>query len=146
MSDIILGITGSRDFSLEGEKLIQEVIQDYCTNPDVKSIIFGGARGADTVALRAALNSRKDYIPKLIVALPVNVAYQPKDTHIITTQADEVIEMSLVGKSMYRIRNQYIVDNCTQLVAFWNRDEASGTAQTIRLAKAQKKLVEVYSL
>lgn len=144
MSDIILGITGSRDFSLEGEKLIQEVIASYCTDPSVEAIIFGGARGSDTVALRAALNSRKDYTPKLIVALPVNLAYQPKDTQIITSQADELVEMSLTGKDMYRVRNQYIVNNCTQLVAFWNGDEKSGTAQTIRLAKSDKKLVEVY--
>ena len=143
---MILGVTGSRDFSLEGEKLIQEVIASYCTNPSVEAIIFGGARGADTIALRAALNSRKDYSPKLVVALPVNVAYQPKDTQVITCQADELIEMGLSGKTMYYIRNQYIVTHCTPLIAFWNGDKKSGTFQTINLAKAEKKLVEIYNL
>lgn len=141
----VIGITASREFSGPySEELITKVIQSYVEDPSIDAIIFGGARGGDSVALRAALNSRVEYRPKLIVVVPNTLSEQPHETKIISAQADEVIELLETGQDRYKIRNQYIVDNATKMVAFWNGSYRSGTNQTIRLAKAADKQPEVW--
>lgn len=143
---MIIGITASRSYNNECNVFFKKVISDHCNNPDLVQIILGGAWGGDTEALRAALNSRKNPNLKLTVVVPDTFQAQPKETHIFTAQADEVIELKNTGRDRYKIRNQYIVDHCDHLIAFWNGDTASGTKQTINLAKKAGKTVEVWHL
>jgi predicted Rossmann fold nucleotide-binding protein DprA/Smf involved in DNA uptake len=142
---ITLGITGSRDIPEGGLEIIKAQMAAYVANPRITKIIFGGARGADTEALRAALNSRTEEKPKLVVVVPMTVDRQPQETRYITRQADEVVELGLeYHDGVYIIRDRWIVENSNQLAAFWNGKEGSGTHKTMKIAEKSKKSVETW--
>jgi len=136
----IISITGHRSLNATDRERVRKGIQALVNNTSIDAIYFGGARGVDTEALRAALEFRKDKRPHLVVVIPDTVEEQPWDTREWTRKADEVIELrnpiSKANKfASYRIRNQYLVDIATFLVAFWNGDYKSGTGQAVRMAE-----------
>lgn len=109
-------------------------------NKTLDAIYFGGARGADTEALKAALEFREGQHPKLVVVVPDTVENQPSDTREWTRKADEVIELrnpitSEDSYASFKARNQYLVDAATLLVAFWNGVYKSGTGSAVRMAE-----------
>jgi len=129
---MIVGITASRRFKSIDSQLIDSKILDLVIAPNVNEIVFGGAKGGDTIALKAALLHRaglyrpgaKPSIPKLVVIVPDVVRSQPPETWAITERADEVVELHLPiikddGWLAYRKRNEAIVDRCNRMVAFW---------------------------
>jgi hypothetical protein len=76
-------------------------------------VISGGAKGADSLAEKAALVSE----------IPVKV-YKP--------------DWNKYGKSAGYIRNQQIIDVCDMVLAFWD-GKSKGTKDTIQKAKKAKK-------
>jgi hypothetical protein len=109
-------------------------------NPTLDAIYFGGAKGTDTEALKAALHYRTGKKPWLVVVVPDTVEVQPGETHEWARKADEVIELrNHISKddsfASFRTRNQYLVDVATFLVAFWNGLYKSGTGQAVRMAE-----------
>ncbi len=109
-------------------------------NKTVDAIYFGGALGADTVALRAAHEFREGKRPHLTVVAPDTAARQPFEARKWFKLADEVIELHYPitkndGYESFKQRNQYIVDISTSLVAFWNGDSKSGTGSAVRMAQ-----------
>ena len=147
---MIVGITGSRSFRYSSAELISSKMLWLVTELDVDTICFGGAKGADTIALSKVLEFRKSarfVLPKLIVILPNKLESQPPETHYTTRLADEVIELGLRITAedhyeAYHARNRSIVDRSDEIVAFWNGDYASGTWSCIKYAKSVKKPVE----
>jgi hypothetical protein len=143
---MIVAITGSRVVSLQGREKIHRIMKEVVEDRNVKAIRFGGAEGSDTIALEAALLTRKGTKPKLTVLLPNRLSDQPTETHNITLRADEVIELgrhitSGDGFQSYHLRNDDLIHPANVVVAFWNGKDASGTLSVIRKAgKAQKKL------
>jgi hypothetical protein len=60
-------------------------------------IIFGGAAGVDTIALKAAATARRSAdTPKLVVIVPGLVGQQPREAQrFINMHSDETIELGL---------------------------------------------------
>jgi hypothetical protein len=81
------------------------------------SIISGGAVGADTLAERYA---------------------KENGVNILVYTAN----WELHGKSAGAIRNRIIVENCDQLIAFWDK-KSRGTKMAIEMAKEKGKLLVV---
>lgn len=108
-----LAIVGSRAFNNYNVLATWTQAVFYMQHCDSKTIVSGGAKGADFLAKRFAENNGLPYIE----CLPAWDKY---------------------GKSAGFIRNQTIVDNCDMVLAFWD-GESRGTANTILKAKRAKK-------
>ena len=100
-----LSVIGSRSFN-NYELLKKIIIEKY---PTVKVIVSGGARGADQLAEKFAVEmglKKEIYLP----------------------------DWNLHGKSAGFIRNRSIIENCDMVVAFWD-GKSKGTKNSIDLAK-----------
>jgi len=107
-----LAVVGSRDFN-DYEFLKKMLDFHPCTR-----IISGGARGADTLAKRYAVErgiSIKEFLPNW-------------DVH---------------GKSAGYRRNEQIVKACDELVAFWD-GISRGTKHSIDIAESAGKPIHAY--
>lgn len=142
----IASITGHRDLSERDRVRLYSAMKGLAQNPTIDAIYFGGAIGADTEALKSALEYRSEQRPWLVAVMPDVVEAQPSSTHQWARAADELIELKNPITSgdkyaSYRIRNQYLVDVCSLLVAFWNGNYKSGTGSAVRMAEQQNKPV-----
>jgi len=111
-----LAVVGSRTFNdnilmLEYIHLLKAAYETLF-NREIE-IISGGAKGADSLAEKAALVSK----------IPVKVFKPDWDKY---------------GKKAGMIRNAEIVDACDMVLAFWD-GISSGTYGTINLARTAKK-------
>jgi hypothetical protein len=136
----IASVTAHRDLAASDHAVIHKAMQTLVLHPDVDAIYFGGARGGDTVALQAALYFRTDQRPWLTVVVPDKLKNQPVETHFWTGKADEVIELgNPITKTdhflSYTIRDRYLVDVASYLVAFFNGNPKTGTGKTVRMAE-----------
>jgi predicted Rossmann fold nucleotide-binding protein DprA/Smf involved in DNA uptake len=150
----VITITGNRNTTTNDLHTILGAIEGLVCDPSVSAIYFGGARGADTIALNAAL-SIKEAIGRddinLVCIVPDTVDKQPVETREVSKQADKLIELGNTittsdGYSSYHARNHYMVNSSTEVVAFWNGDIRSGTWSTIKYAKAIKKPVTIVKI
>lgn len=110
-ADMRLGVVGSRTF--EDYELLCQII-DFMAPAE---IVSGGARGADSLAKRYALEHRCDY-----VEFPA--------------------DWQTYGRRAGFLRNRQIVLRADAVVAFWD-NKSSGTKHTINLAAAMQKPVTV---
>ncbi len=111
---MIYAVIGGRDF--QDETYAYNELDKYITQED--EIVSGGAGGADTIASRYAF-----------------------DHHLNITV--HRAEWNKHGKAAGFIRNQYIVDDCDTLIAFWD-GESKGTENSIELArKAGKRVITI---
>lgn len=110
-----LAVIGSRSFN--DYDLLSFVLDEYCIEHPGLKIISGGARGADRLAEKYAVDCDLD----------LQVFQADWDTH---------------GKAAGFIRNKLIVDECDELVAFWD-GKSRGTLNSINHAKKQNKTVVI---
>ena len=106
---LVLGVIGSRSFS-DWEKLLME-LEEYL--PFVKTIVSGGASGADRLAERWAEKNGLDV-----------VLYLP--------------DFSRYGRGAYRERNKKIVEVSDFVVAFWD-GRSKGTKMTLNYCNSYEK-------
>jgi len=81
-------------------------------------IISGGAKGVDTLADK----------------------YAQKNQH---TMIIHCAMWDLHGKAAGPIRNKKIVDDCDEMIVFWD-GKSKGTRNSIKLAKESKKPIHIY--
>jgi len=115
-----LGIVGSRNFTNyeSFKKAVFKVLTEWNIElKDIKNIVSGGAKGADTLAEKFS----KEYEINMIV-------YKPN--------------WNLYGKKAGILRNTDIVENSTQMIAFPSR-YGKGTQDTIRKARNKKIPIKV---
>lgn len=104
-------ITGIRDLDYAlGKGIVLHKLTEIVRG-QAEGIVFGGARGVDTVALKAARLVRGRYIGfcRLVVVVPGTVDGQPKGAReAIRECADEIIElrMPLHQPGSYHKRNE----------------------------------------
>jgi len=108
-------VIGTRTF--ENYQELCETLDNLSNKPT--EIISGGATGADALAERYAKDKN----------LPLTI-------HLANWKE--------YGKAAGPIRNQIIIENCDQLVAFWD-GQSKGTSHTIKTAKAKGKPTKVVS-
>lgn len=114
-----VAITASRDLGPDATGQIELGMARLLSTPR-SEIRFGGARGGDTIALRAAreiIRSRTSREPQarptLVVFVPSSLADQPREAiRAIEECADRVCELGLpVGMSVsYHRRNRMMLD------------------------------------
>ncbi len=132
---------GSSTLSSDDIHKIHICMKKVVSLPHIDAIYFGGARGGDTEALKAALHFRGGSPrPYLVVVVPDTLLKQPFETHTFSRKADEIIELKhpitpTDGFSAYSKRDQYLVDVATSLLAFFSGNYASGTGKTVRMAE-----------
>ena len=143
-----VAVTGNRGTTARDRAIIRETMRVLVADPGVSEIWFGGALGADTTALEAALELRRGARPRLIVVLPDTLGAQPRETRAASERADERVELGHPIRAedrwrAYHKRNRYLVEHATQLVAFWNGEPRSGTSATIGLARKRGMAVQI---
>lgn len=144
-----IAITGHRLLTDAHAKVIKQVMHNIVSEK-VSHIYFGGAVGADSLALTCAYDeiTGKGCLTRLIVVVPDTVDKQQQEAQQYYGLAHEVIELknpitALDGYLSYRKRNTYMVDNSDRLIAFYNGDKRTGTYQTIRYADRVGKPVVI---
>jgi hypothetical protein len=144
-----LVISAHRELAEGDEAVIRKGMADFIAFNDFDYIMFGGARGGDTVALAAALECRSILVRppaardlKLIVVVPDTLSVQPRETWQVSQKADRIIELRhpiTRTNNFWALhhRNEFMLDwVCPhgRLLAFWN-GEKSGTANAIHYAR-----------
>lgn len=139
-----LVITAHRELVEDDALRIRKGMEDFISFNDFDYIMFGGARGGDTVALASALElrhlSRRPLM--LVVVVPDTLAAQPRETWAVSERADRVIELHhpITRENNFwalRHRNEFMIDWVYphgRLLAFWN-GEKSGTANAVYYAR-----------
>ena len=145
-----IAITGNRNLTEADKSLLTQKIKELVSNPQIEKIFFGGARGADTEALKVALAERKTNVI-LTCVVPNTIEHQPYETREISRLADEIIELKNEISpndrfKAYKIRKEYMIDNADEVVAFWSSDFRSGTYSAINYARKQNKKVEIVEI
>lgn len=115
-----VAIVGSRNF--RRLKAVKDYLVEHVAGK--ATVVTGGARGVDEVALRVCIDIG---IPCLVIPPP-----GPAQGHHGT-----------YGQGC-AIRNRWIATECDRLVAFWD-GESKGTAMTVSFARELGKPVEVIS-
>jgi uncharacterized phage-like protein YoqJ len=140
-----IAVSGVRDLSPYDLPVIEGVISDVIFEGP-EELLFGGARGTDTVALASACTTLEGKRPpKLTVIVPRCLKDQPLEAQEWARKcADEIIEIKSpqLDTEAYRRRNQALVNKADRLVAFWD-GQSSGTGMTIDLARKAGIPVEI---
>lgn len=139
-------ITGHRMIGPVSTRRVWSAASTLLKNLSIDTIYLGGASGVDTEFLKASLHYRVGLCPRLIVVVPDTVEQQPMATRVWSRKADGVIELLEPITSgnkylSYKRRNEYLVDQSTFLIAFFNGDFKSGTGSAINYAKKCGKKV-----
>lgn len=155
-------ITGMRDVDyVVGKGIVIHKTEEIVLARPV-GIIFGGARGVDSISLSAARRARGSFAaPYLVCIVPDRVATQPLGAQrIIRTCADEIIECKrpLHDAGSFHARNKTMLvtaqerssdlDQAPVCVGFldqWNSSDpkvGGGTASTMHYARAMGLEVE----
>jgi hypothetical protein len=139
-------ITGHRTLGPTSTRRVWTAAKTLLRNLTIDSIYLGGASGVDTEFLKAALEYREGLRPKLIVVVPDTVERQPVSTREWTRRADGIVELlePITADNSYlsyKKRNEYLVDQSTFLIAFFNGNFKSGTGSAINYAKKCGKKV-----
>jgi predicted Rossmann fold nucleotide-binding protein DprA/Smf involved in DNA uptake len=110
-----MAVVGSRSF--DDQELLERTLDDQCRAVHIDKIVSGGARGADALAEIWADRC----------GIQTQIFLPDWDRH---------------GRSAGFIRNRLIVENCDELVAFWD-GKSRGTLHSIELARSMNKSVLV---
>ncbi len=140
-----VAISGLRDLHPEDEAKVEEAILALAqARPSL--VILGGARGTDTLALRALLASGLHQ--HLLVMVPGTLADQPSEARDAIEENRARLEVRELGLSVsdkrsYLARNRAMLDEADALLAFSDGSSRGGTAYTIGEARRRGLAVEV---
>lgn len=138
VSDII-AITGHRDYPDPG------AFYKGLDNLRAKEYVFGGARGADTDALKYLARTQPG--ARRTVVVPNRVIDQPVASRdAIRKYGQKVIELKNRGADRYQIRNRFMVNRSTHTRAFYDFRGRGGTFNTINYAKSSGKSFDVWTV
>ena len=117
------------------EKLIQEGVLVF---------FVGMAKGFDLAAAEEVIKLKKKYPVKLVACIPYygqEKGYSEKDKKRYVAILKKCDEQVLTTDSYFRgcelVRNKYMVDNATHLIAYLKKD-TGGTAYTVKYFKKKK--------
>lgn len=136
---MLVTITGIRDLHPASEPDVELAIAEVFAM-GATELRFGGALGADTVALVAAAHLRPAGA-SLVVFVPCTLAHQPAEARrAIEKCADSVIELRLPPQPWaYLRRNDAMLKGAVDyLLAFTDGRSAGGTAYTMEAAEKLK--------
>lgn len=148
---MIVAVTGHRTILEADLPLIDARAHALLDQEDLEEVMVGGALGLDLHLLAYLIRWRQRDLPKITVVVPDTVEAQPWATQNVIKMADECVELNVPitkqdGFQAYHVRNHYMVDRATSVLAFFNGDERSGTSATMHYARRCGKTVEVVGL
>lgn len=138
------------DVSKQGVRNLISTIQLVCTqayNEGYRTFVTGMAEGADLMCgsvIMDMMNYREFADIRLICALPYKEQRrelsQPTDRYIHSLLLNKAAAVVITGnagdRGRYRIRNQFMVEHSSAIIAVYKaKQKGSGTLQTINMAK-----------
>lgn len=146
---MIVTVTGHRRFDKLDLPIIQTAVREHLLGADV--VYMGGASGIDVTVLAILDALREGRTPRTITVVPCTLAEQPKDVRALLTCSDELVELSVPitardGYQAYHVRNRYMIDRSTHVLAFHDGRESGGTWSAMHYARKQGKTLIVVGL
>jgi len=141
-SGLRVTVSGIRDLHPDDVPVVRRIVGEVARERPA-CIVFGGARGTDTVALLAAAQNAPE-IERLVI-VPGWIDDQPRDAAAAIREcATEVrqLRLPLAARSSFQIRNLAMLDAADALLAFWDGAKG-GTANTIAAARRRGMRTEV---
>ncbi len=156
----VVAFTGHRPqgldaFHEEAKRKLRAILQheiQCAIKRGANTFLSGMAMGVDLIAAEEVLHAKKAGYPiRLLAVLPfqaqANTYPPPMRTRYeaALAAADEVILLQQgYTKQCFEKRNRYLVERCDLLVAVFNGNERTGTAQTMRMARHAYKEIHIY--
>ena len=145
-----VAFTGRRTYGGEVDEELLLAVCDLCERGFTR-FLCGMSWGFDLAAARAVMECRKSYPSIELVAVEPFAAFRTLFSdesamlydHVLEA-ADERVVVGADDKAAYMRRNDYLVNNASVVIAWWEGKQRGGTAYTIR--KARKQRVEVVNL
>lgn len=140
------GLTIYNIISITGHRNLPDPASFYrgLDNLRANEYIFGGARGADTEALKYMARTQPGVTRTVVV--PNRVMHQPYEARAaIRLHGQKVIELRNTGFNRYQIRNEYMVNRSNHTRAFYDYRGRGGTYNTIEYCKANNKSYDVWN-
>ena len=136
----VLAISGMRDITPAGAETVTRTMRRALSVLHPTIVNFGGARGVDTIALKAIASSSVT----LIVYLPATRQDAPTEAYLSLPLADRVIELKgdPSRPKTYLDRNSKMLENANALLAFTDGQRKGGTWDAIK--KTWKAGIPVY--
>jgi uncharacterized phage-like protein YoqJ len=142
---MIIGCTGHRKFSHD-QKLILSATKEMLQKFAPTEVISGMALGYDQLVVDACLELK---IP-FVAAVPCKGQerlWSPAQQEQYRKYLELASRVVMVDDGDYapwkmQKRNQWIVNNSSLMITYWNGDKTGGTANCLRYAKQVKKPVE----
>ncbi len=130
-----------KDFN---EKVISNVINDVIKR-GYKTFLVGMARGFDLKCVKALVEIKKNYNIDIVACLPCkdqNKYFTQKENEEYFEMLDSVDKKIYItetyNKECMILRNKYMVDNSSVLIAYYNYFKG-GTHATVKYAEKQNK-------
>lgn len=139
--NITVAFTGHRDYDrCADERIYASIVQLY--SQGYRCFLTGMAWGFDLAAAEQVVRLRELYHDvELIVVEPYasfrrlfHGADARRYDAIVAAATQRVIVGDDVGRRSYFLRNEYLVQHSSYLVAWWNGEKGGGTAYTVKRA------------
>lgn len=149
--DITAAFTGHRTYEGEADAALRDVVQELYGR-GYRRFLVGMAWGFDLAAGRAVMALKEQVADVELVAVVPYEEFRQRFSDEDKVAYDEVeaaaselfVVSQMRGSAAYRKRNDYLVDNASVVVAWWNGHRKGGTAYTVR--RAVKRGCEVINL
>ena len=145
-----VAFTGRRTYAGEADEELSMVVCDLCERGFTR-FLCGMSWGFDLAAARVVVECRKRYPSvELVVVEPFaefRSMFSGEDAVLydeVLAAANERVAVGENDKQTYMRRNDFLVDNASVVVAWWEGNQRGGTAYTVK--RARKRGVEVINL
>ena len=148
----ILGITGHRPQSFGFSNIslhnkIKYAIVSYLEKAKPDLLVTGMALGVDTWAAEAAIDLGIPF-EAAVPFIGQEGRWSTEDQRRYKTLLEAAIKVTVVSPGSYsaekmHIRNAYIVNKCTTLLAIYNGSKTGGTYNAVEFAKTTGKQIEI---
>jgi len=138
---MILGVTGHR--KVINIEFVKNQIHDILIELKPSEVISGMAQGYDLTVVKECI--------KLNIPFIAAVPFQGQESIWPKFAQEEYINLIKLAKSIEYVcspgyaawkmqrRNEYIVDNCDLLLAYWDKSKFGGTYNCIKYAESVQK-------
>lgn len=149
--EITVAFTGHRYYAGEADRELRRVVVQLYER-GFSRFLCGMAWGFDLAAGEAVLELKKEHPEVELIAVIPHRGFcklfhgaDAEQYRRVADAADGAEVVSEIGGDLsYMLRNNYLVDNASVVVAWWNGVPKGGTAYTVR--RARKSGVEMINL
>ena len=145
-----VAFTGRRTYSGEADGELSAVVHDLCEQGFTR-FLCGMSWGFDLAAARVVIKCREQYPSVKLVAVEPFAEFRAMFSgeaaalyDKVLAEADERVVVGENDKMAYMRRNDFLVDNASIVVAWWEGKQRGGTAYTVK--RARKKRLEIVNL